>query len=88
MAVSVIWRASIVMCVQDLNRTEEMSREVMDACITFAKEQNSATIDITGGAPEMNPDLEYLVRRSSKICNHVIVRTNLVSFIGSENMNI
>lgn len=59
-------------------RTEEMSREVMDACLTFAKEQKIATIDITGGAPEMNPNLEYLIEESSKICNHVIVRTNLV----------
>ena len=42
-------------------RTEEMSREVMDACLTFAKEQKIATIDITGGAPEMNPNLEYLI---------------------------
>ena len=59
-------------------RTEEMSREVMDACLTFAKEQKIATIDITGGAPEMNPNLEYLIEESCKICNHVIVRTNLV----------
>lgn len=59
-------------------RTEEMSREVMDACLTFAKEQKIATIDITGGAPEMNPNLEYLIEESGKICNHVIVRTNLV----------
>ena len=59
-------------------RTEEMSREVMDVCLTFAKEQKIVTIDITGGAPEMNPNLEYLIEESCKICNHVIVRTNLV----------
>ena len=53
-------------------RTEEMSKEVMDACLTFAKEQNIATIDITGGAPEMNPHLEYLIEESSRICNHVM----------------
>ena len=53
-------------------RTEEMSREVMDACLTFAKEQKIVTIDITGGAPEMNPHLEYLIEESSKICGHVI----------------
>lgn len=47
-------------------RTEEMSREVMDACLTFAKEQKIVTIDITGGAPEMNPHLEYLIEESSK----------------------
>ena len=31
-------------------RTEEMSREVMEACLVYAKEQNVTTIDITGGA--------------------------------------
>ena len=63
-------------------RTEEMSKEVMDACLTFAKEQNIATIDITGGAPEMN--LEYLIEESSRICNHVIIRTNLVILLEEE----
>ena len=65
-------------------RTEEMSKEVMDACLTFAKEQNIATIDITGGAPEMNPHLEYLIEESSRICNHVIIRTNLVILLEGE----
>lgn len=65
-------------------RTEEMSREVMDACLTFAKEQKIVTIDITGGAPEMNPHLEYLIEESSKICGHVIVRTNLVILLEKE----
>ena len=65
-------------------RTEEMSKEVMDACLTFAKEQNIATIDITGGAPEMNPHLEYLIEESSRICNHVIIRTTLVILLEEE----
>ena len=65
-------------------RTEEMSKEVMDACLTLAKEQNIATIDITGGAPEMNPHLEYLIEESSRICNHVIIRTNLVILLEEE----
>ena len=38
------------------NRTEVMSRKVMADCIQFAREQQVQTIDITGGAPEMNPD--------------------------------
>ena len=65
-------------------RTEEMEKEVMDACLTFAKEQKIATIDITGGAPEMNPHLQYLIEESRKICSHVIVRTNLVILLEAE----
>ena len=59
-------------------RTEIMNRKVMEACLTVCKEQQVGTIDITGGAPEMNPDFEWLVEESCKICSHVIVRTNLV----------
>lgn len=59
------------------HRTEEMSREVIDACMTFAREQRVETIDITGGAPELNSNFEYLVTEACKVCNHVIVRSNL-----------
>ena len=56
-----------------------------DGCLPyFAKEQKIVTIDITGGAPEMNPHLEYLIEESSKICGHVIVRTNLVILLEKE----
>lgn len=60
------------------NRTEIMSREVMEAILNVCKNWNIGTIDITGGAPEMNPNFEWLVREACKICDHVIVRTNLV----------
>lgn len=60
------------------HRTEVMSREVMEAILRVCQEQNVETIDITGGAPEMNPYFEWLVEEACKICKHVIVRTNLV----------
>ena len=59
-------------------RTEVMDRKVMEACLKVCKEQKVETIDITGGAPEMNPNFEWLVDEACKICSHVIVRTNLV----------
>ena len=37
-------------------RTEIMDRKVMEACLAVCREQKIPTIDITGGAPEMNPD--------------------------------
>lgn len=66
------------------NRTELMSKEVMEACLQYAREQKIATIDITGGAPEMNPHLPWLIEEAKKICNHVIVRTNLVILLEEE----
>ena len=59
-------------------RTEVMSRKVMEACIAVCQGQKIPTIDITGGAPEMNPDFEWLVTEACGVCDHVIVRTNLV----------
>ena len=66
------------------NRTEVMPREVMADCIQFAREQQVQTIDITGGAPEMNPDFEWLVTEACKVCSHVIVRTNLTVLLNPE----
>ena len=53
------------------SRTEIMDRRVMEACLAVCKEQGIRTIDITGGAPEMNPDFEWLVEEAVKICSHV-----------------
>lgn len=60
------------------NRTEIMGRDVMEACLLVCKEQQVKTLDITGGAPEMNPNFQWFVKEAVKICPHVIVRTNLV----------
>ena len=42
-------------------RTEIMSRKVMEDCITVCRSWGFTTVDITGGAPEMNPDFEWFV---------------------------
>ena len=59
-------------------RTEIMGREVLEACLKVCQEQKVKTVDITGGAPEMNPNFEWFVEEVSQICSHVIVRSNLV----------
>jgi len=59
-------------------RTEMMRRETMERCIAVVKEQHIPTVDITGGAPEMHPDLEYLLTQLCGQEHRVIVRSNLV----------
>ncbi|MGN1166525.1 MAG: arsenosugar biosynthesis radical SAM (seleno)protein ArsS [Lachnospiraceae bacterium] len=59
------------------NRTEIMEKDVFEACLKVYKEWGFSTIDITGGAPEMNPHFRWFVEEATKICAHVIVRTNL-----------
>ena len=69
-------------------RTEIMSREVMEACIQVCKERHFKTVDITGGAPEMNPDFEWFVDEMTKLCEHVIVRSNLVIMLEEKYQHI
>lgn len=60
------------------HRTEVMSREVMQACLHVLDNHPFQTVDITGGAPEMNPNFRWFLDEVCKRCKHVIVRTNLV----------
>ena len=59
-------------------RTESMSLEVMQMVLEAFVKQGFQTIDITGGAPEMNPHFEWLLEQASKMASNIIVRTNLV----------
>jgi radical SAM/Cys-rich protein len=59
-------------------RTEIMSRETINQCIQVAQHPSISTIDITGGAPEMHPDIEWLVREMAQLGKRILVRSNLV----------
>lgn len=62
-------------------RTEEMSREVCDRLIEIIdKFPQIETIDLTGGAPEMNYGFKPLVEASRRYGKEVIVRSNLTIF--------
>lgn len=59
-------------------RTETMDRETMDLCLeVIAAHESIDTVDITGGAPEMNPHFTYLVIECKKLGKKVIDRCNL-----------
>lgn len=59
-------------------RKEIMSRDVLEACLKVFKKEGFKIMDITGGAPEMNPDFEWFLKESAKLTDNIIVRTNLV----------
>jgi radical SAM/Cys-rich protein len=60
-----------------------MSREIMAACLrALGTHPAFHTLDITGGAPEMNPHLPWLIEQAPSGVR-VIVRTNLV-ILGEE----
>jgi len=58
-------------------RTEIMTRETAQAVIDAVRRFRIPIVDITGGAPELNPSFRYLVRQSRALGSHVIVRHNL-----------
>ena len=60
------------------NRTEIMARETLQQCLDVAVSRGFKTLDITGGAPEMNPDFEWFIREAAARSLDVIVRSNLV----------
>lgn len=59
-------------------RTEAASREVLEAVLSVAAHHGVGTLDITGGAPEMHPDLAWFLRKAVKVVPRVMVRSNLV----------
>ncbi len=60
------------------NRTEEMSRATIDAVIVFLSASPEVrTLDLTGGAPELNPHFRTLVAAARALGVRVIDRCNL-----------
>lgn len=59
------------------NRSELMPLEVIEDILRFIDKRNITTLDLTGGAPEMNPHFRYLVREARKRGVRVIDRCNL-----------
>jgi radical SAM/Cys-rich protein len=59
------------------SRTEEMASETVDAALAFLAAKHVPTLDITGGAPELNPHFRRLVRAARAAGVHVMDRCNL-----------
>lgn len=59
------------------SRREVMNRDTMNACLRFIARAGVRVVDITGGAPEMNPDFRWFVTESRQLGCRVIDRCNL-----------
>jgi radical SAM/Cys-rich protein len=62
------------------HRTEEMSGEVADIILRFLERRRVATLDITGGAPELNPHFRRMVTTARELGVRVMDRCNLTIF--------
>lgn len=58
-------------------RSEEMDRATVDLVLEFLQRQRIRRLDLTGGAPELNPHFRYLAQQASRAGVWVIDRCNL-----------
>ena len=65
------------------DRKEIMTRETMLECLAILATTNIETVDITGGAPEMNPDFRWFVEEISKLGKKIMVRCNLTIILAN-----
>ena len=65
------------------DRKEIMTRNTMQQCLDALAKTNIPTVDLTGGAPEMNPDFRWFVTELTRLGRHVIVRCNLTIIVAN-----
>ena len=69
------------------DRKEIMTRETMLQCLDLLSQLPVNTVDITGGAPEMNPDFRWFVESLASLGKKIIVRSNLTIIVANPKFN-
>lgn len=69
------------------DRKEIMTQETMQQCLDALRGTDISTVDLTGGAPEMNPHFRWFVEELSKLGKKVIVRCNLTIILANPKYN-
>jgi len=70
-------------------RTEIMTRETVEAVLDVVRRYpDLRTVDITGGAPEMNQHFEFLVEQCRGLGRHVMDRCNLTVFFVRDKQHL
>ena len=64
-------------------KAENMHRENFEKCLDVLRRYNIPTVDITGGAPEMNPHFRWFVAECRKLGKHVMNRCNLTIIVSN-----
>lgn len=65
------------------DRKEIMTKETMSQCLDVLSKGGFTKVDLTGGAPEMNPDFRWFVEELSKLNLQIIVRCNLTIILAN-----
>ena len=70
------------------DRPETMSLETAEHCIRALANTDIPTVDITGGAPELNPNFRWLVEQARRLDRHVMDRCNLTVLLLPSQQNL
>jgi radical SAM/Cys-rich protein len=65
------------------DRREIMSRQTAQQCLDVLRQTAIPTLDLTGGAPEMNPNFRWMVEEARRLDRHVIDRCNLTILLAN-----
>jgi radical SAM/Cys-rich protein len=69
------------------DRKEIMESETMELCLSILASSDIKTVDLTGGAPEMNPNFRWFVEEIKKLDKHIIVRCNLTIILANKKFH-
>ena len=70
------------------DRKEIMSKSTLKTCLNLCKSLSFKTLDLTGGAPEMNPNFKWFVEEANKIgFEDFIVRSNLTIIMSNKKFD-
>jgi radical SAM/Cys-rich protein len=69
-------------------RTEVMSRATADEVADWVRRAGFKTVDITGGAPELNPDIAYIVETFAALAPRLIFRSNLTALTDARSARL
>ncbi len=65
-------------------KAENMTRGDFEKCLDILARYDIPTVDLTGGAPEMNPNFRWFVAECRKLGKHVINRCNLTIIVANQ----
>ncbi|WP_461451674.1 arsenosugar biosynthesis radical SAM (seleno)protein ArsS [Mucilaginibacter sp.] len=69
------------------DRKEIMTRETMQLCLNVLASSPIKIVDLTGGAPELNPDFRWFVEQIKALGKHIIVRCNLTIILANKRFH-
>ena len=69
-------------------RDEVMTRATLEACLDALRRFAVDTLDVTGGAPEMNPHFRWFVEQARPLVRRLMVRCNLTILVAGKRTQV